>query len=258
MEVEHETLVCRRKGLFGDVLVLDQAGRRHLRFGTRLGVDQSIVDLRHPHVLPVAYLRAATLAAMIPSRLGRVLLVGLGGGGFIRFLRLHFPRLPIDVVEIDPAVVAVARRYFGVREDSRLRIHLEDALTFLEALASPRHGYDFILLDAYSGAKIPVSLTSHRFFASVRAALSTCGVVAANVGVSERAAEQILRCFHEVFGTHCFRLPVPEEDNRIVVGARQPLPNAREIVALARRIDAEGRFYFSLARIARLRRKLAS
>ena len=39
------------------------------------------------------------------------------------FLRKRMPDVDIDVVELDPAVIDVAKRHFGVVEDSKLHLH---------------------------------------------------------------------------------------------------------------------------------------
>ena len=51
-----------------------------------------------------------------------VLIIGLGGGTIPRVLRQVLPDTRIDVVEIDPAVVRVANRYFDFVADGRTRI----------------------------------------------------------------------------------------------------------------------------------------
>jgi hypothetical protein len=38
----------------------------------------------------------------------------------------------VDVVEIDPVVVEVARSHFGLIEDARLRVHVDDGRRFVE------------------------------------------------------------------------------------------------------------------------------
>lgn len=49
------------------------------------------------------------------------LVVGLGGGGLPVFLS-RCCGLAVDAVELDPAVVDLARRHFGFRDDDNLRV----------------------------------------------------------------------------------------------------------------------------------------
>ena len=119
-----------------------------MRFGSRNEVDQSLVDLARPERPVPSYLRAAAWAASLGTTPKRAMLVGLGGGGFVRFLRKRYPRIEIDIVEIDPAVISAARDHFGIRESRRTRIHNTDAIL---QMATDPNRYDFILLDAYDG-----------------------------------------------------------------------------------------------------------
>ena len=115
-----------------------------MRFGSRDAVEQSLVDLARPERPVPAYLRAAAWVSSLGDPPKRALLVGLGGGGFVRFLRKRFPRIEIDIVEIDPVVIHLAKSRFGIRESRRTRIHNTDAILHL-ATDSSRH--DLILLE---------------------------------------------------------------------------------------------------------------
>lgn len=63
-----------------------------------------------------------------------VLLVGLGGGGLPQFLRDFVPCVSVEVVELDPAVLEVAKEWFGFRPDDRLMVTLGDGLERISAL----------------------------------------------------------------------------------------------------------------------------
>lgn len=63
-----------------------------------------------------------------------VLLVGLGGGGLPQFLRDFVPEVTVEVVELDPVVLQVAKDWFGFRPDERLTVTLGDGLKRICAL----------------------------------------------------------------------------------------------------------------------------
>ncbi|XP_041791775.1 eEF1A lysine and N-terminal methyltransferase isoform X1 [Chelmon rostratus] len=63
-----------------------------------------------------------------------VLLVGLGGGGLPQFLRDFVPNVTVEVVELDPVVMAVAKEWFGFRPDDRLTVTIGDGLDRICAL----------------------------------------------------------------------------------------------------------------------------
>jgi spermidine synthase len=159
------------------VLTEDPGGLRTLRFGED-GPFQSVVDPRDPEHLDLEYTRVLPLAlAFIPAP-ERILTVGLGGGTVPRFFRHYFPECAIEVVDIDPMVVDVARRYCGFVEDDRMRVHIEDARDFIEGSASR---YDLVILDTSDSESIPRHLRTVEFLQAVRRILTKHGVVAANV-----------------------------------------------------------------------------
>ena len=73
------------------------------------------VDLDQPHQLLVPYSRTMFASYLFNRTQQRVMIVGLGGGSMVHFLKHYAPKLQIDVVEIDPAIVRVADEYFGIR-----------------------------------------------------------------------------------------------------------------------------------------------
>jgi SAM-dependent methyltransferase len=113
------------------------------------------------------------------SRGRRALVLGMGGGASIRALRSADPRAAIDAVEIDPVVVEVAVRHFGVEPGPLLRIHTRDARRFL---AAPGESYDVIQSDLFRGGPdIPSHLATVEFYELARRRLRPGGVLMVNV-----------------------------------------------------------------------------
>ena len=249
-------IVHRARGAFGEFLVVDDGARRHLRVGGIDGIDQTVIERGRPGRLPTAYLRVATVGAALVDRLERVLLVGLGGGAYPRFLQRAFRGISADVLEVDPTVVRLAQDYFGFREGGGLRVFQEDAAGFVfDAAQDPAWKYDFVFLDAYHGQKIPSALARQNFFRRVAGLLNPGGVAVANVGLPERWQEdRVLRRFAGAFPEGCLELEVPDEDNRIAIGARDSLPGVRRLYARLRAIDTRQTLSFELLPFARTRR----
>jgi len=106
----------------------------------------------------------------------------VGGGGAIvpsQFL-LHYPGMKqVDVLELDPLVEAVAKDYFQVPKDPRIRFHVGDARANLRRIEDK---YDIIVLDAYSsGGQIPFHLMTWEFLREVGSHLKPNGVLATNI-----------------------------------------------------------------------------
>jgi spermidine synthase len=103
----------------------------------------------------------------------------IGGGGLSgpkQFLE-YYPGVTVDVVEIDPEVVRVAREYFYVPDDPRLNVHVADGRAFLGRAGT----YDLIVLDAYSKTYVPFHLMTLEFFEVLAGHLNPGGVVVSNL-----------------------------------------------------------------------------
>ena len=103
----------------------------------------------------------------------------IGGGGFSgpkQFLE-YYPNATVDVVEIDPDVVAVAKEYFSVPDDPRIRTFVMDGRSFLRDAGT----YDIVVLDAYSKTYVPFHLMTREFFESLDEHLAPGGVVVSNL-----------------------------------------------------------------------------
>jgi spermidine synthase len=147
----------------------------------------------------------------------RVLFLGLAGGTVVRQMHGLFD-VKIDAVEIDPKVVEVARRYFGLKQDRRLRIHVSDGRQFVRTAGS----YDIIAVDTFNGGNIPAHMASREFFAEMSDHLTEDGLVMMNVVNYDRSgtvADALARTMKSVFPQV---FVVPMGGNSILIGSRSP------------------------------------
>lgn len=161
------------------------------------------------------YLRAVDLVPAIRPDAERVLLIGLGSGAAAMRLHELRPELDIDVVEIDPTVVDMAREWFGYRDsengNDRITTHVGDGRSWLAAQTDAQ--FDAIVLDTYFADSIPFHLTTREFLELTKDRLAEDGIVSANlIGAVEGDKSELLRSMHEtwtsVFGDVAF-YPVP-------------------------------------------------
>ena len=126
----------------------------------------------------------------------------LGGGAFGMPERLldAYPNAQADVVEIDPMVVQVGRKYFRVDEYPRMNALAQDARRFLRTSGQK---YDLIFGDAYNGIQtIPSHLVTTEFFGLVKDRLSADGIYMMNI-ISPGAGENS-ELFASVTKTLCY------------------------------------------------------
>ena len=110
----------------------------------------------------------------------RVLIVGGGDGGILREVVKHDVVEEIIMVEIDPLVIQVCRKYFGdttavAFDDPRLRVVHADAATYLEQHA-PDY-FDVILGDTSDPVGPAATLFQPDFYESMYAALKQGGII---------------------------------------------------------------------------------
>jgi SAM-dependent methyltransferase len=192
------------------------------------------------------------LPPLIGRPLRRAAILGNAGGTTARAFGVFYPGARIDGVELDPAVTAVGRRYFGLDDNPRLRVFTEDARPFLRRTDSR---YDLILVDAYRPPYVPFYLATREFFELVRSRLRPGGMVAINVATvpdDHRLAEGIggtmATVFPEVLGWQALRF------NRLVVGLTRPVPRTvleRRLAGLSPRLRSLGALFAAGNRLVR-------
>lgn len=170
-----ETVLFRQDTQYHRIAVTESGTVRHLRFDSS---HQSAIDMTDGLTSRIRYPDYMQLPmAMVPDA-KRVLVIGLGGGAVTKRYWHDYPDMKVDSVEIDPGVVDVARRYFGLPQDPRLRVFVQDGRRYI---TTTRETYDIIVLDAYYADSLPFHLTTQEFFGEVKSRLNPGGVVVYNV-----------------------------------------------------------------------------
>jgi len=157
----------------------------------------------------------------------------IGGAGYSvpkDFLR-RYSNVNIDVVEIDPQMTAIARKYFRLQDDPRLKIIHEDGRTFLRRSDSAK--YDVIMMDAFGSLfSVPYQLTTVEAVREMRRTLREDGVVIFNLGSSITGEASLflqaeLATYQSVFPTvHLYKVNSDYEDthlqNLMIVASASP------------------------------------
>ena len=164
----------------------------------------------------------------VPPLLGRplrtVAILGNAGGTTARAMGVYYPQARIDGVELDPAVTAVGRKYFGLDDNPRLHVVTADARPFLRRTHSR---YDLIVVDAYRPPYVPFYLATREFFRLARSRLAPGGAIVLNVA----AAPGDTRLAEGVSGTLATEFPEvvtwqPLRFNQFVIGLDRSAPRA--------------------------------
>ncbi len=109
------------------------------------------------------------------------LMIGGAGYTFPRDYLRTYPEARMDVVEIDPQMTEIARRFFRLEDDPRLTITHQDGRTFLNSAETGK--YDAVMLDAFSSLfSVPYQLTTIEAVRQIDRVLTDDGVVIFNLG----------------------------------------------------------------------------
>ena len=213
----------------------DGARVRVLRSG---GVYQSATYLGKRRMEPTfEYYRAFGRLFDLRPDARRVLVVGGGGFAFPKMVASAHPGVRTEVVEIDPAVIGAARRWFFLDEavarapagGGARRVVCDDGRAFLERGAGP---YDAVVLDAFVGADPVRPLATVGALRAARRSLAPGGVLLANVVSRDGGADvDFLRSFVATSLTVFSHVEVAlatdddhaGEDNYLVVASDGPL-----------------------------------
>lgn len=168
-------------------LILKRGNEVSLFFGdprfdagtTALSGAMSRIDLKDPLNLLGIYTQAMTLSLVWKSNPKRINVFGFGGGRLPMFLHHYFPEAVIDCTEIDTTIVDIAKDFFGMAPDRRMRVSIRDGREFLSTGSGD---YDIILIDCFTGTgHHPYHLSTVEFFELCKSRLSEGGVVATNL-----------------------------------------------------------------------------
>jgi len=165
----------------------------------------SYTDLKNPLYLEYEYIRIyEEIVRWQANKREAFKALFLGGGGytFPRFLDAKYPKVEIHVVEIDPEITQVAKKYLGISENTKIRSFNEDGRWFVMN-CKEKGTYDFIFGDAFNDLSIPYHLTTKEFASQLKSLLKPDGLLMANVIDSFKKGAfmpSYIRTLEEAFG----------------------------------------------------------
>ncbi len=128
------------------------------------------------------------------SAVRSVLVLGLGGGSVVQTIRADFASNAfIELVEIDPVIVALAKDEFNVEQLGNVHIVLADALDYMRASAKQ---FDVVIVDVFIIDVVPEAFTSADFIKRLAAQLNPGGKLIYNTMRATMPRATFARLFH--------------------------------------------------------------
>ena len=216
-------LLYEKESAYNYIQVVQDGTRTELILNEGLAIH-SIYDPSGP--LTNGYWDYVTLADSfrpaqpIEVRPSDVAILGFAGGTAARqFTAVYGTGVNITGVEVDPAILDLAGRYFHL-DLPNVHPVVGDARYWLDTHAGH---YDVVMLDAYQQPYIPFHLTTREFFSQVKDHLGPGGVAVVNVGrtaTDYRLVDAIASTMAAVYPS-VFLLDVPGEVNTLIFGSTQ-------------------------------------
>jgi len=212
--------------------ISEDAGVRYLHFGSEW--VQGAMRIRRPNALELAYTRemmAGLLLRDADEWPRNTLVIGLGAASLVRFLYHHCPQTRVQVVEIEPRVVAASRQFFRLPpEDERLAIHVGDGAHYV---METNRRYDLILVDGFDRNARAGALDTAPFYQAARGCLSASGLMSTNLFGRSRGFRASVERIVTAFDDRAIAFPSCDSGNVVAFGAAgdeiaMPLTELRE------------------------------
>jgi spermidine synthase len=175
---DQRVLIENKESLYNQIYIYKEDNLLLMTFGFNKALFiESAFNPKDEFELPAPYTRFMTAGLAYARNVRSILEIGFGGGRTAWYLHRSLPDVSVTSVELDPTVVDLSRKYFGIKDEPKFTIVNEDGRQFL---AHTNERYDVILLDAFHGPSVPFHLLTKEFYALAAQRLNEGGVVLQN------------------------------------------------------------------------------
>jgi spermidine synthase len=245
------TLIDSRESLYNNIYVYREGPYVSMTFGYNQRIyTESIYNTQDDRDLPVPYTRYMTESLIYAKNIRSILEIGFGGGRTSWYLHRFLPNVPVTSVELDPAVLELSKKYFGIRDEPNFKVINQDGRIFL---TESKDKYDVILIDAYRGPFVPFHLLTKEFYQLVKSHLAEGGVVVQNVEPSTMLFDSAVKTINSVFPQMDFYVA---EGNVVTVAYDGPPKSPDDLQKVAAQRQAQYGFRFDLTQMFGDRRRL--
>ncbi|XP_054717727.1 eEF1A lysine and N-terminal methyltransferase-like [Uloborus diversus] len=193
--------------------------------GCKMDIDFDYLACDH-HVTMIyglAFLQSKMLSP-------KILQIGLGGGTLAMYLYKHFPEAVIEAVELDSEIVNVAKKWFQLGTDDRLKVYVKDGIEFFKEVVQKGQKYDTVILDVDSKDPSlginspPVEFLEEPVLDLLTQVVSDSGVVILNLACRNlELRKDTLAKLKSVF-QYIFSRKIPNEVNEVLFCLKDGIP----------------------------------
>lgn len=199
------------RAAFSRPFVVQTSESKTLQFSER--EIQSRMSLLNPDALDIEYTRMMMGFLVFNSAPKQISMIGLGGGSLPKFCYRYLPAADIEVVEIDPAVIALRDTFSIPQDNERFRVVQGDGADYVfESDAEP----DVLMVDGFDVQGMPEQLGSLEFYEDCYDFLAQEGILVVNLHLNRPEYQECLAHIQEVFGASTFEVVDDDMTNSIV------------------------------------------
>ena len=214
-EVPTRKVLYEVRSNFNHISVVEEFPIRKLIFGSGcMCSEQSAINILEPHKNVFDFTLLAMHSFLFIQEPSDILVVGLGGGVIPTQIAKYFINANVDVIEIDPEIISVAKSFFDFKETDQMKIIEGDAF---EIISVCKKKYDIVILDAFFANYIPFHLMSQEFLQYVFCVSKDVSVIASNLCNIHPSFNSQINTMISVFGDDMYHLDGPRNPFTTVI-----------------------------------------
>ena len=178
---------------------------------------QSRMKLDDPWALDIEYTRTMMGFLLFQPDPRHIAMIGLGGGSLAKFCYRHLPGARIQVIEINPHVIALRDEFHVPPDDHRFSVVQGDGAHFVRYRSTRT---DVLIVDGFDSGGQPSRLCSQRFYDDCHEMLLPGGLLVVNLHSGHRHHDTFVERIRRSFGGSMLVVDDGDSSNSIVFACK--------------------------------------
>jgi spermidine synthase len=171
-----------------------------------------------------------------------ILIIGHGGGVLASELACLIPNSHIDIIEINPTILELSKKYFSFSENDYVKVIIEDGNSYVKKLLKSNFAgyfghkskkYDLIVLDVFGEGGAPLHLIHLNLISNLKLILEDNGVIAVNSFATSSSYDIESKLFKNLFDQF-YNLV---NNNRVIIASKGPFMDIEKLKISAKNLE---------------------
>ena len=178
---------------------------------------QSRMQIQDPHALDLEYTRTMMGFLLFNPAPRSVAMIGLGGGSLAKFCFRYLPKTRIEVVEINPHVIALRNEFHVPPNNERFTVVQGDGAQYVRQRTTQP---DVLMVDGFDDQGLPSQLCSQAFYDDCVEMLQPGGIMVVNLHYGHAGYASHLERIRRSFDNAVLVIDDGEMSNSIVFACK--------------------------------------